>query len=100
MRYTLLWPSMTLTEYKALSTDHRYIVWLSKAVRIAAYKNLLFEYTLYQVEGFYVQIRSLRYFKSTDKWSAFSHESYLKPYLKKINIGEIRNHGLKQQQLS
>ncbi len=89
---------MTLTEFKSLSTDHRYIVWLTKAVRIAEYKTLFFIYTLYQVEGFYVQIRMSRYFRGKEKWTAFSSEIYLKPYLKSINLTELRHYTLLREQ--
>ena len=89
---------MTLTKFKSLSTDHRYIVWLTKAVRIAEYKNLFYIYTLYQVEGFYVQVRTLRFFRGKEKWTAFANEIYLKPYLKKINLTELRHYTLLREQ--
>jgi len=77
---------MTIQEFKILTEDERYILWLERSVRVAMYEKDFYTYELYQLESFYIEIRSHKFFPGKERWAAFSGGQYIEPYLQQIDI--------------
>jgi len=82
---------MTLSEFRLLDNDARYLAWLSIAVEVASFESLGFIYNLYQLDDFYIEIRFLQYLPENVVFVAFQDSYKLDPYLERIDISGIFN---------
>ena len=80
---------MTLSQFKLLGKDKRYIIWLAKAVEIAFYERNGFTHVLYQLDNFYIEIQFIRLFPENIIFIAFSDTDRLEPFLQTIDISSI-----------
>ncbi len=80
---------MTLTQFKQLDQEERYMAWLSNSIEVASYESLGFMYLLYQIDNFYIELRILKLAPEDVVFAAFQDEYRLKPYLEKVDITEI-----------
>lgn len=81
---------MTLEAFRNLNHEERCTTWHTCAVQISERETQDCFYALYQLDGFYIEIK---FFKWTDElpvMRTFSKNIRLEPYLNKINI----NHAL------
>ena len=77
---------MTYRQFKYLSeTDQELICW-SKGVEIASKADKIYQYKLYQVDGFYIEVQSTITFGIIRKISSFDDMQLLESYLEQIKI--------------
>ena len=77
---------MTYRQFKYLSeTDQELICW-SKGVEIASKADQIYQYKLYQVDGFYMEVQSTIAFRIIRKISSFNDRQLLESYLEQIKI--------------
>ena len=80
---------MTMDEYRSLSKEDRYILWLSRSMQVASYDDAEIVSVLYQLDNFYVEIR---FFKNSLKqcyFRTFTNTYFLAPYLAQIDIRKL-----------
>lgn len=80
---------MTLLEYRSMNENERYVLWLAKSVMVAEQEDEFAYNILYQLDGFYIE---MKFFKSASQnvlIRAFSDSKYLAPYLPSIDISGI-----------
>ena len=80
---------MTVTEFISLNNEQRYILWLVMGIKVASYETGLFQYALYQLESFYVELRLFKLFPDVVNMYILTDEKWPEPYLKRIDISEL-----------
>ena len=80
---------MTLSQFKLLDKDKRYIIWLAKAVEIASYEKDGFVHVLYQLDDFYIELQFVKLFPDNVTFIAFSDPERLEPFLRLIDISAV-----------
>ena len=63
---------MTLSQFKLLDKDKRYIIWLAKSVEIASYEKDGLLHVLYQLDDFYIELQFVKKFPDNVIFVAFS----------------------------
>jgi hypothetical protein len=77
---------MTLSEFRSLNKEKRYVLRLAKEEETAFYENDGSYYVLYQLDGSYVDIRINKFCPEITRMVAFSGGDRLEPYLQQIDI--------------
>ena len=80
---------MTLSQFRLLDKDKRYIVWLAKSIEIASYEKEGYSYVLYRLDDFYIEIKFVKLFPGNIIFTAFSDAARLDPFLQSIDISSI-----------
>jgi hypothetical protein len=81
---------MTLYEYKILDEPEQYNVLWSKEVFIDHRIRATYNFLLYQIEGFYVELKYNREENKMQGIRSFSSTEQLEPYLRKIKLLEMQ----------
>ena len=84
---------MTLSQFKLLEKDKRYIVWLAKSVELASYEQDGFMHVLYQLDDFYIELQFVKLFPDNIVFTAFCDPEKLEPFLRLIDISPILSPG-------
>jgi hypothetical protein len=80
---------MTFQQFKYLSeSDQEFIIW-SKGTELAAREDAKHCYFLYQVDGFYIEIKCNKKQRGISGFFFFDSLQYLEPYLACINIDAV-----------
>lgn len=88
---------MTYKQFINLSeTDQELVVWF-RGVQIAARENQRYNYTLYQLDGFYIEMVYILPFNILKSFRPFEDLNHLDNYLETINIDSIRAHILQKR---
>ena len=80
---------MTLSQFKLLDKDKRYIIWLAKSVEIASYEKDGLLHVLYQLDDFYIELQFVKLFPDNVTFIAFSDPERLEPFLRLIDISPV-----------
>jgi hypothetical protein len=77
---------MTFYQFKCLSEDDQeYLLW-RKGVELGRREERSFHFVLYQVDGFYLEVKYYRPFATIIQIACFEDLALLKPYLKNIYV--------------
>ena len=80
---------MTYRQFINLSeTDQELVIWF-RGVQIAARENQRYNYTLYQLDGFYIEMVYILPFNILKSFRPFEDVNKLDDYLDDINIDSI-----------
>ena len=77
---------MTLNQFKGLDEETQIRTLWQKGVHVATNDNALYQYLLYQLDGFYVEVSYHISMETFHSFWSFSDTRYLDPYLQQINI--------------
>ena len=80
---------MTLYQYKLLNKDEQYKVLWDKGVFIDQRISVSYNFQLYQIEGFYVELKYNREENKIVGLKSFISTEPLEPYLRKIKLDDI-----------
>ncbi len=82
--YTVL--VMTFEQFRYLSEeDQENLLW-QRGVELARSRDAIFHYILYQVDGFYMEVKYILPFNSILQIACFEDVDMLENYLQNINI--------------
>ena len=80
---------MTFNEFKYLNeVDQEYLLWRS-GVELARKKNGIFHYILYQVDGFYMEVKYTMPKRTIIHIACFEDLEYIETYLQAIDINSL-----------
>jgi hypothetical protein len=85
----LLRYSMTFNQFKYLSEDDQEALLWRRGVELARAKDDRFFYILYQVDGFYMEVKCLLPHKTIQEIACFEDVDLIEPYLHSINIDSL-----------
>jgi len=77
---------MSFEEFTTLSDEDKYIAWLTMAVEVAHVKKFFYSFHLYQLAGFYIEMKILNINHNKKKFEAFTNVDRLDPYLLSLDI--------------
>ncbi len=77
---------MTLSQFKLLDKDKRYIIWLAKSIELSSYEENGDRHVLYQLDNFYIEIQFMKLCPEIVTFIAFTDTSLLDRYLQDIDI--------------
>lgn len=77
---------MTINDFRQLDNDDQFIVLWEKAVMIGERDQASNKFVLYQLDGFYIEIKITRSGICDGRLRTFSRDRRLQPYLDSIDI--------------
>jgi hypothetical protein len=80
---------MTFTQFKYLSEDDQESLLWRKGVEIARKADAVYQYILYQVDGFYMEIQCTVPEGNITQIACFEDVNFLETYLRNINITSL-----------
>ena len=80
---------MTFNQFKYLSEDDQEALLFRRGVELARAKDDIYHYILYQVDGFYMEVKYTMPQKMVIEIACFEDVDLLGPYLQKINIKSL-----------
>jgi hypothetical protein len=80
---------MTFNQFKYLSEDDQENLLWKKGVELARKKDANFHYILFQVDGFYMEVKYIMPERSIMEIACFEDVGILDPYLRRINIDSL-----------
>ena len=80
---------MKFQEFKKLDETVKELICWNYGVEIAAREDKWYSYTLYQVDGFYIEVIYNKPSHTVRQFSAFESMTLLEPYLVNMNIEHV-----------
>jgi hypothetical protein len=80
---------MTFNQFKYLSEDDQESLLWNKGVELARKRDSLFHYILFQVDGFYMEVKYTLPQRTIMEIACFEDVSILEPYLRYIDIAPL-----------
>ena len=88
--YGFYWNSlMTFKQFKYLSEDDQESLLWRKGVELARKSDTFYNYILFQVDGFYMELQYVMPQRNIVRIACFEDTTYLEPYLRNIDIGSL-----------
>ncbi|MEO6613260.1 MAG: hypothetical protein ABIT05_15355 [Chitinophagaceae bacterium] len=80
---------MTFTQFKYLSEDDQEDLLWNRGVELLRRADKMFHYILFQVDGFYMEVKYTLPKRTIKKIACFEEVSILEPYLRGIDIDPL-----------
>ena len=80
---------MTFNQFKYLSEDDQEAILWRKGVELARKSDTFYNYILFQVDGFYMEVQYTMPKRTITRIACFEDTAYLEPYLHTIDIGSL-----------
>lgn len=81
--------SMTFKQFRYLSEEDQEALLWRKGVELARYNNKVYHFILYQVDGFYMEVKYKMPQCMLLEIACFEDVNLLQPYLRKIDIDSL-----------
>ncbi|HEV7783527.1 MAG TPA: hypothetical protein VGO58_19770 [Chitinophagaceae bacterium] len=80
---------MTFTQFKYLSEDDQEALLWRRGVELGRTRDDIFHYILYQVDGFYMEVKYIMPQRTIREIACFEDVDLIAPYLDTINITSL-----------